>query len=64
MPKKLEEIKNAILRNPKFSPRTEGESKESAAYAIATNQYKKMQAKRKRSHPRNLDELKEISRKA
>jgi len=39
MPKKLEKIKNALVR--------EGKS-ESSAYAIATEQYKKLKGKKKK----------------
>lgn len=40
MPKKLEEIKNAILREGKVKPR-KGKTKEESAYAIATSVIKK-----------------------
>lgn len=55
MPKKLEEIKDAVMESG-VKPR-KGETKEQAAYAIATAQYKKM-----KKHPKNLDELREIAK--
>ena len=48
MPKKFEEMKNAILREGKFALR-KGEKPEQAAYAIATAAYKKMKAKKGKS---------------
>jgi hypothetical protein len=41
MPKKLEEIKDAILRDPNFKAQA-GRTRERAAYAIATSKYQEM----------------------
>lgn len=60
MPKKLEEIKDAVMKSD-MRPR-KGQTKEQAAWAIATAQYKKIGKMHKKNHPRSLDELREIAK--
>ena len=60
MPKKLEEIKDAIMKKD-FVPR-DGASKEEAAYAIATAKVKQMKDKKAAKAPKSTDDLRKMSK--
>lgn len=60
MPKKVDEIHDALISDPKFYPEKSEKEQEAIAWAIANSKYNKMKKKKKSKRKSNVELLNKV----